>query len=250
MFVACVVLCAMLLPAGAADAHHFAKRTLAKGASGPDVRVLQDLLTRVGHRTSVDGRFGTGTRRALRRWERAGGHRVDGRLHVSEARALVAAAKATEASAPAAAPAPAPQAPVEKATIAADGVTAIAPASAPEEVKQIIAAGNEIATKPYRYGGGHARFPKDSGYDCSGSMSYALYGAGLLEEPLDSTGFMSFGKSGKGRWVTIYAHGGHGYLMVAGLRFDTSGMSSDNGSRWHKSRRSTSGYTVRHISGL
>ncbi len=125
---------------------------------------------------------------------------------------------------------------------------AIAPENAPPRVKKAIAAANRIVTKPYKYGGGHAQV-EDTGYDCSGTISYALIKAGLLKTPLDSTGFMGWGAPGKGRWVTTYAHGGHSYMMVAGLRFDTSGLSQD-GSRWHTSRRSTNGYTVRHPAGL
>src|SRR5688500_13100262 len=211
---------------------------------GTDVRVLQDFLTRTGIDTSVDGIFGRGTARAVRSWERAKGLKVDGKVTRTDARQL----RAHVASAPTAQPAEEELPPVEKAVLAADGITAVAPPSAPEQVKAIIAAGNEIATKPYRYGGGHGNW-NDSGYDCSGSMSYAFHGAGMLDEALDSTGFMSWGKAGKGRWVTTYAHGGHSYMVVAGLRFDTSGLEQD-GSRWHKSSRSTSGYTVRHPDGL
>jgi cell wall-associated NlpC family hydrolase len=124
----------------------------------------------------------------------------------------------------------------------------VAPADAPEEVKAIIEAGNKIATKPYRYGGGHGRW-RDSGYDCSGSVSYALHGADLLDTPLDSTGFMSWGERGKGDWVTIYANAGHAYMTVAGLRFDTS-SSKRSGSRWTETTRSSRGYRVRHPEGL
>ena len=243
VLVACLSAGTLLVPA-TAEGHHFPKRTLTKGHSGSDVRVLQDLLTRAGFRAGVDGQFGRGTWRALRRWERAEGQRLDGKMTITEGRALVAKVSAKESQAAPAAPA----APTEKATIAADGVTAVAPPSAPEAVKKIIAAGNEIATKPYKYGGGHGRW-NDSGYDCSGSMSYAFHGAGMLDQALDSTGFMSWGEAGKGQWVTTYAHGGHSYMVVAGLRFDTSGLDQD-GSRWHKSSRSTSGYTVRHPKGL
>ncbi|MDP9386088.1 MAG: hypothetical protein M3P50_12850, partial [Actinomycetota bacterium] len=148
---------------------------------------------------------------------------------------------------------PAPDAPPppagEKAVIAPDG-RAVAPASAPEAVKRIIAAGNEIHAKPYRYGGGHRPPPnRDSGYDCSGSMSYAFQGARMLTDPLDSSGFARWGLAGPGEWVTIYANAGHSYMIVAGLRFDTSGRKDAN-SRWQRAERSTSGYTVRHPKGL
>jgi hypothetical protein len=240
-------LAAMLVAPAAADAKRrsLGERTLHAGMSGTDVRVLQDFLTRMGIRTSVDGHFGRGTRRSVRRWERSRGLRVDGRVTPADARRLRAhvSTGATEAQEPRPEPPP-----VEKAVMAADGITAVAPASAPQQVKDIIAAGNEIATRPYKYGGGHGRW-KDSGYDCSGSMSYAFHGAGMLDTALDSSGYMRWGKAGKGRWVTTYAHGGHSYMVVAGLRFDTSGLSQD-GTRWHTSRRSADGYTVRQPAGL
>ncbi len=135
---------------------------------------------------------------------------------------------------------------------------AIAPADAPPEVKAVIAAANRIVTKPYRYGGGHAKV-NDTGYDCSGTVSYALIKAGLLEgTPLDSTGFMSWGAPGKGRWITVYAHGGHAYLIVAGLRLDTGyrdaytkkwGGAPGSGPRWGKPRN-PKGFTARHPAGL
>jgi cell wall-associated NlpC family hydrolase len=112
----------------------------------------------------------------------------------------------------------------------------------------VIAAGNEIAKKPYRYGGGHGQW-NDSGYDCSGSVSYALHGAGLVGRPRDSGEFMDWRFAGRGDWITVYAHGGHVYMMVAGLRFDTSGL-DDDGTRWHDTRASRSGYAVRHPRGL
>jgi hypothetical protein len=101
---------------------------------------------------------------------------------------------------------------------------------------------------PYKYGGGHGQW-EDSGYDCSGSVSYALHGAGLLDQALPSGNFMSWGDKGPGQWVTLYANQGHMYMIVAGLRFDTSGRQQD-GTRWHASSRSSSGYTVVHPPGL
>lgn len=118
----------------------------------------------------------------------------------------------------------------------------------PIVVRRVIAAGNRIARAPYRYGGGHASF-RDSGYDCSGSMSYALHGGGLLRRPLNSTGFMSYGSAGRGRHITIYTKPSHAFMVVNGRRFDTSGRGA-TGSRWQWSRRSTVGYTVRHPAGL
>src|SRR5215217_3185427 len=118
----------------------------------------------------------------------------------------------------------------------------------PQQVRRIIAAGTRIAGKPYKYGGGHGRWA-DSGYDCSGSVSYALHGAGLLGSALSSGGFMSWGAPGKGRWVTIYANPGHVYMVVDGRRFDTTGR-DESGSRWQSLSRSSAGYAVRHPPGL
>jgi hypothetical protein len=112
----------------------------------------------------------------------------------------------------------------------------------------VVRAANRIASKPYKYGGGHGRW-NDSGYDCSGSVSYALHGAGLLSSPLTSGGFMSWGAPGKGRRITIYASPSHVYMVVDGRRFDTTGR-SETGSRWQASDRSSAGYVVRHPPGL
>src|SRR6478672_1309349 len=108
-----------------------------------------------------------------------------------------------------------------KAKLLSNGL-AIAPTDAPPEVKAIIEAGNAIATKPYIYGGGHNATFSGRGYDCSGSVSYALHGGGLLTSPLDSSSFMKWGDKGEGSWITIYTNPGHAFMVVAGLRFDTS----------------------------
>jgi hypothetical protein len=118
----------------------------------------------------------------------------------------------------------------------------------PVRVRRIIAAGNRIAGKPYKYGGGHGQW-NDSGYDCSGSVSFALHGAGYLNFALTSGDFMSWGSPGRGRWVTIYAAPGHVYMIVNGRRFDTTGR-SESGSRWQTAERSSAGYVVRHPPGL
>ena len=123
------------------------------------------------------------------------------------------------------------------------------PPRPPLVVRRVIAAGDRIATMPYRYGGGHGNFD-DSGYDCSGSVSYALHGGGLLDLALASGGFMSWGEPGPGRWITIYASPGHMFMVVAGRRFDTSGR-SQTGSRWQADTRGAgAGYAVRHPAGL
>ena len=133
-----------------------------------------------------------------------------------------------------------------------DGV-AYAPASAPQAVKEAIWAANAIIGRPYRYGGGHGRGFVDRGYDCSGTVSYALHGAGLLERPRDSSSFMSWGESGRGDWITVYTNPGHAYVVIAGLRLDTSAAgdpSGDRGPRWRPTLRSSRGFKARHPEGL
>jgi cell wall-associated NlpC family hydrolase len=135
----------------------------------------------------------------------------------------------------------------ETATITSDG-QAVAPANAPLAVKAAIEAANAIEDAPYLWGGGHGSF-ESSGYDCSGAVSYALNGAGLLSTPLDSGGFMSWGEPGGGDWITIYANPGHMFAVIAGLRWDTSG-DGGSGPSWYTDMRSSAGYVVRHASGL
>ena len=122
----------------------------------------------------------------------------------------------------------------------ADGRTAIPPAAAPEPVKQAIYAANRITRKPYLYGGGHRSF-RSRGYDCSGSVSYALHGGGLLDSPLHSSAFMRWGERGPGQWITVFTNPGHAYVVIAGLRFDTSGP-GERGPRWRTAARSTRRY--------
>ena len=137
--------------------------------------------------------------------------------------------------------------PIDKAKLRKDG-TAIPPVNAPRRVRRAIRAANKIEDKPYRYGGGHGSW-KDSGYDCSGAISYALHGAGLLDTPLDSTGFTRWGKRGKGEWITVYGNPGHAYVLIAGLRWDTS-MTPGDGPGWSKQMRSASGFKKTHPKGL
>jgi cell wall-associated NlpC family hydrolase len=134
-----------------------------------------------------------------------------------------------------------------RARVLSDG-SAMAPDDAPEVVKRVILAANAIAKFPYKWGGGHGAW-RDNGYDCSGSVSFALAAAGLLNRPLTSGLFMRYGDEGPGDWITIYANGGHVFMVVAGLRFDTSGQGRA-GTRWQDAPRSVSGFAVRHIPGL
>jgi hypothetical protein len=138
--------------------------------------------------------------------------------------------------------------PTAKARLLASGQL-IPPKSAPPRVKAVIAAANKIRTKPYIWGGGHARW-WDRGYDCSGSVSFALHGGKFLESPLPSGPMESWGLPGKGRWITVYANGGHAYAVIAGVRWDTSGDSSGTGPRWHEELLSNAGFVARHPAGF
>lgn len=142
---------------------------------------------------------------------------------------------------------PTSDAAVSEAEVLRNGI-ALPPIEAPGEVRRIIEAGNQIARTPYLWGGGHGKW-LDKGYDCSGSVSYALAAAGLLSGPLASGPLMRWGKPGKGKWVTIYTNPGHVFLVVAGVRFDTTAR-KQTGSRWLGQMRSTAGYVVRHPAGL
>jgi peptidoglycan hydrolase-like protein with peptidoglycan-binding domain len=225
--------------AGGGGSQHMGDRPLKKDMRGHDVRVLQDYLTRAGYATPIAGVFGPQTLANVKRFQRAHGLTADGVVGPSTVQALRNLGdSAGNSGAPVSAP-------TGHATLRADG-TAVAPADAPQAIKDVIAAGNRIATKPYVYGGGHGTW-NDAGYDCSGSVSYALHGGGLIDTQLDSTSFESWGSGGHGRWITIYANGGHAWMTVAGLRFDTSGA---NPSRWQSDMRSGAGYVVRHPTGF
>jgi cell wall-associated NlpC family hydrolase len=131
------------------------------------------------------------------------------------------------------------------------GGIAYAPSRAPENVKNAIWAANTLRRKPYVWGGGHGSF-HDYGYDCSGSVSYALHGAGLLAAPLPSSDLMRYGDRGRGRWITIYSRRGHTFAVIAGLRFDTTdlGRGGDVGPRWYADGRDTRGFVARHPAGF
>ncbi len=157
---------------------------------------------------------------------------------------------AVPAKAPAAAggipvEAPAPEGvPAHRHALLIDG-RARPPLAAPRPVDEAIRAANRIATKPYVWGGGHGRW-RDRGYDCSGAVSFALHGAGLLGRPLDSGRLMSWGAPGPGRWITVYANARHAFATIAGLRWDTS---EGPGPRWHRRPGRAAGFRVRHPVG-
>ena len=129
------------------------------------------------------------------------------------------------------------------------GDTALPPANAPEEIQAAISAANQLVHQPYVWGGGHASF-QSRGYDCSGAVSYALAGAGLLGAPATSGQLMGWGEPGRGRWLTVYANPGHTYAVIAGLRWDTVGNARGSGPRWHPADAYPSGFQARHIPGL
>jgi peptidoglycan hydrolase-like protein with peptidoglycan-binding domain len=225
---------------------HLGERTLRPGMHGHDVRVLQSYLTVAGYSTSIDGDFGPGTKANVVRFETA--HQLapaNGVVSYAQSRALrqvVATALAGGA--------------VSKATINADG-TATAPAGAPPAVQAMIAAANQIVDKPYIYAGGHGRW-NDNGYDCSGAVSFALHGAGMLSAPEDSTELESYGAPGPGKWVTIYANANHTWIVIAGIAFDTAhyGPTTPGGTgpRWLSNPTGNladgQNYVVRHPSAL
>jgi hypothetical protein len=153
-------------------------------------------------------------------------------------------------SEPSGIPTPLPGGPTVPGALASlRGTAAFAPASAPTAVKQVIAAANHIRTTPYIWGGGHLAWVAN-GYDCSGSVSYALHGGKLLESPLVSGSFMNWGEAGPGKWITIYANKAHVYMVVAGLRFDTGGdVAGETGPRWHAEPPYPKGFVVRHPVG-
>jgi cell wall-associated NlpC family hydrolase len=188
---------------------------------------------------------------------------------------LLAMSAAAAASAAAQTPAPAPPAPAVPVPAppttggAAYGVVfqptvpgvvaqvvngvAYAPEQAPDAVKQAIWAANQIVGMPYRLGGGHKLGFTDRAYDCSGTVSFAMHGAGLLAAPRDSSSFMRYGVAGKGQWITIYTNPGHAFAVIAGLRLDTSAAgdpAGGSGPRWRPNLRSTRGYRARHPLGL
>jgi peptidoglycan hydrolase-like protein with peptidoglycan-binding domain len=202
--------------------------------AGGGVRALQQALG-----VPEDGVFGPATQKALKRWQRSHGLTADGVAGPDTRSALELGPGPVLKRRPT---------PHRRSPGGSSGGSGSAGGGGSSTVvARVIAAANAIAGRPYQYGGGHGSFDS-AGYDCSGSVSYALHGGGLLSAPLTSGAFMSYGAPGPGRHITIYANPGHVYMTIDGRRFDTSAR-SETGSRWSGSQRSSSGYVVRHPPG-
>lgn len=201
--------------------------------SGQAVLALQESLTLAGFPTNADGQFGRLTKQGVIAFERAHKLKADGVVDATLLAALHVLLAPLETGGP-----------VARAHLNADGT-----ATAPAVIKAVIAAADRIAFKPYIYGGGHGSW-NDAGYDCSGSVSYALHGAGLISAPEDSGELESYGSPGAGSWITVWANAGHTYMYVAGLRFDTAAQGATGGSRWTAEPASSAGYVERHPTGL
>ena len=210
--VAALTVAALLLAPGAAQA----AKPLKRGSEGPRVAQVQRWLG-----IGADGIFGPATEAAVKRFQRRRGLTADGIVGPATWSALGH--------------------PGRRVILKRRG-------GGGNVVARVIRAANRIQSKPYKYGGGHGRW-NDTGYDCSGSVSYALHGGGLLSSALTSSGFMRWGAPGKGRRITIYANPSHVYMVIDGRRFDTTGR-DETGTRWQPSQRSSAGYVVRHPPGL
>jgi peptidoglycan hydrolase-like protein with peptidoglycan-binding domain len=209
------------------------------GASGGDaVQRLQSAM-----RLPVDGEFGPETEAAVRRLQARHGLTPDGVVGPATWAVLGLHGEATLTP-----PHSALVQPASEGESSSSSSTAGGEGASSSVVSRVIAAGDEIATRPYVWGGGHGSF-ESSGYDCSGSVSYALHGGGLLSSPEDSTGLESYGEPGPGREITIYANSEHAFMVVDGRRFDTVAL-QETGSRWSDSMTSTAGFVARHPAGM
>ncbi len=220
-------------------AHVAISESAAAGAGG-DVAALQRALG-----VSADGDFGPETEAAVRSYQSDHGLAVDGVVGPATRAALGLGAGPELLEQGASAPAGVAHTTFISAPVSAAGSTSTA---APTAIGAMIAAGDQIATLPYIYGGGHGSF-SSTGYDCSGSVSYVLHAAGLLASPEDSSALEGYGAPGPGRYVTIYANAGHAFMTIDGRRFDTVAL-AETGTRWSSSMVDTSGFVVRHPVGL
>lgn len=230
-----------------ATATQLGRRLLRQGLHGSDVTILQGYLTIAGFPTSVDGNYGPQTASSVAAFKQA--HSItpaNGVAGPSFVRALRAAISSYTSDTSAG-----------TATINPDG-TATAPAGAPAAVQAMITSANQILNTSYCVGGGHGTW-KSSCYDCSGSVSYVLHGAGLLSSSEDSTGLESYGSAGPGRWVSIYSDPSHAFIVIGGIAFDTADYGGPNipagdGPRWRSNPLGNLAdgghYIVRHPPGL
>jgi peptidoglycan hydrolase-like protein with peptidoglycan-binding domain len=207
---------------------------LSAGASGAVAR-LQAAL-----HVGVDGGFGPETEAAVRRLQARHGLTVDGVVGPATW-ALIGVSDEESLTPPASAVAAAQSASASSTSSSSGG-------ESESVIARVIAAADEIATRPYVWGGGHGSF-ESVGYDCSGSVSYALHGGGLLSSPEDSTGLESYGEAGPGRYITIYANSEHAFMVIDGRRFDTVAL-AETGTRWSDTMASTGGFVARHPDGL
>jgi peptidoglycan hydrolase-like protein with peptidoglycan-binding domain len=219
------------------------------GMTGTDVEYLQQYLTLAGFPTSIDGQFGPQTRTSVISFEQANDYHTNGIVNRAQAtelrRDVNTASVATGTS-------------EQQATLNSNG-TVTAPADAPASVQNAIAAANTIIDDPYIYGGGHASFT-DVGYDCSGAVSFALHGGGLIASPEDSSQLETYGDAGPGQWITVYTDPEHAFVVIAGLAFDTAHYGATfpagTGPRWLEPSEATANlsdggdYVERHPAGL
>jgi peptidoglycan hydrolase-like protein with peptidoglycan-binding domain len=218
--------------------HHHAAQAAAVESGGGEVSGNAVERLQKALKISVDGEFGPSTEAAVKRLQARHSLTPDGVVGPSTWSVLGINSEGTLT----------PSASVKETESEGSSSSSSSTAGGSGLVAEIIAAGEEIATRPYVWGGGHGSFQSE-GYDCSGSVSYALHGAGLLSSPEDSTGLESFGEAGPGREVTIYANSEHAFMVVDGKRFDTVAL-AETGNRWTDSMTSTAGFVARHPAGL
>jgi cell wall-associated NlpC family hydrolase len=233
-------------------------RVLKLGARGTDVRALQGYLDAAGYTLAQSGRFDGVTRRRVQAFQNDYGLGATGVVTPDVARTIQRTATAPPGYGGTMFdpnPKPVSQGPTptglqivpgSRAKLLSDG-TAAAPANAPVEVKRIIASANEIARLPYKWGGGHSTW-RDTGYDCSGSLTYA-FRTTFRRGSVPTFGYSNWGAPGPGQWITVYANSGHVYSVIAGMRFDSSGLRVA-GSRWTTQARSASSFVARHPVGF
>jgi peptidoglycan hydrolase-like protein with peptidoglycan-binding domain len=248
---------------GPANSHPLGSRKLAPGMRGPDVKILQRDLTTSGYPTSADGQFGPATKARVLDFERDNGLIANGVVSYHQTQILrqlvaIVAIGGQDSGLGASTPVSTPSTNLTGTTkINPDG-TATAPAGAPRQVQEVVAAANQIIHTPYVWGGGHGSW-NSRGYDCSGSVSYALHGGGLLSSPEVSGALETYGASGPGKWITIYANASHVFMVVAGRAFDTANFGGPNipggtGPRWRSNPTGNlsdgAHYWVAHPPGL